>query len=88
MIIAGKTAANALTSVNAVTAISGLFTSVIGADLDHDGVSDFTNTVGTAAFDLGATFGSVSDTPIDGLVLVLNAGAGIFAVTPLKLIKV
>ena len=65
-IIAGKTAANALTSANAVTAISGIITSAIGADFDHDGVFDFTNTVGTVAFELGDAFAGTSDTVIDG----------------------
>ena len=87
-IIAGKTAANALTSANAVFAISGILTSAIGADLDGDGTFDFTNTVGTAAFDLGDSFAGTSDTPIDGLVLVRVAGAGVLPVMPLKLVKV
>jgi hypothetical protein len=69
---------------NAVTAISGLKTKVIGADIDGDGTFDFVDN-GVAGFALGG-----GDEAIDGLVIVKSAGvpAGGLKPTPLMIITV
>jgi hypothetical protein len=87
-IIAGKTATNALSSINAVSSITLVNAAVIGADLDHDGMFDFVDSIGTTAFDLSPTIGGTSDAPTDGLVLVSATGAISLSVQPLKLVKV
>lgn len=82
-IIAGKDDGTSLSAANAVTAISGITTSIIGADVNNDRLFTFTDNGGTADFDLGTT-----DAAIDGLVIVKTGGfTGTFP-TPLKLISV
>jgi hypothetical protein len=78
------TDADNLNASNAVTAISGIKTKVIGADIDGDGVFDFTD-VGAAGFNLGG-----GDTAIDGLVIVKASGvpAGGLKPEPLLIITV
>lgn len=72
-----STAANALTTANAVRAISNVQAKAIGADLDGDGVFDFTDANGNGTYNLGT-----ADTAIDGLVLALLAGYNAATVSP------
>jgi hypothetical protein len=76
---------NNLGADNAVAAISGIKASVIGADLDGDGLFDFNNIGGTPDFDLNS-----GDQAVDGLVIVKTAGvpAGGLKPAPLLIITV
>ena len=62
-ILAGATAVNNVSSLNAVKSITGLKAAVIGADVDGDRQFDWSEG-GTTGFQLG------TDTPIDGVVIV------------------
>jgi hypothetical protein len=79
------TAADHLTSANAVTAISKITARKIGADLDGDGAFDFIDSNANMSFDLGT-----ADQAIDGLVIVLQPGydAATVSAVPLELLKV
>jgi hypothetical protein len=80
-ILAANTAteADALTTANAVSALSRITAKVIGADIDGDGAFDFTD-AGAAGFNLGD-----GDTAIDGLVIALTAGYQTATITPVPL---
>ena len=75
------TSPDALTTANAVSAISKVIAKAIGADLDGDAAFDFVD-AGAAGFNL-----SDGDTVIDGLVIALTAGyeANTVTATPLQL---
>ncbi|HEX8296025.1 MAG TPA: hypothetical protein VF593_06975, partial [Chthoniobacteraceae bacterium] len=82
---AGATLAGPLDGTNAVFALANIQAGkALGADLDADGIFDFTNNGGTADFELGI------DDPVDGLVLVRSAGFTGATVNPppLKLITI
>ena len=66
-IFAGRPAANNITAANAVQSLTLINAQVIGADVNHNEVFDFTN-AGAAGFNLGD-----GDTAIDGFVLVKHA---------------
>jgi hypothetical protein len=87
--LAGSPAANAVGYGNAVQKISGITASVIGADVNGDGIFSFTEggVDGTYQPD-GAHHATDGDTALDGFVLVRSGGLGKLPVAPLKLIEI
>lgn len=66
-VYAGRPAANNITAANAVRSLTMINAQVIGADVNHNELFDFTD-AGPAGFNLGD-----GDTAIDGFVLVKHA---------------
>jgi hypothetical protein len=88
-ILAGRPSANAVGYGNAVTTLSGIAATVIGADVANDG---FTYTEGGSDSEYqpdSAKHPTEGDTAVDGFVLVKkNGGGASLPVSPLKLIEV
>jgi len=74
-----STVGNALTTANAVFAIANITADEIGADLNGNGVFDFTD-VDAVGFVLGT-----ADTAIDGIVIALTAGYNTATIDPVPL---
>ncbi|HVK08360.1 MAG TPA: hypothetical protein VM597_06240, partial [Gemmataceae bacterium] len=70
-ILAGRPPADALTTVNAAWAVSGVRAFFVGADVDEDEEFDFLD-AGLGGFGLGD-----GDTLTDGLVIVRDGGLGL-----------
>jgi hypothetical protein len=78
-ILAGRPAANNITSANAVRSLTLINAQIIGADVNHNEIFDFTD-AGPSGFNLGD-----GDTAIDGFVLVKHASnLAALPVAPLK----
>jgi hypothetical protein len=88
-IIAGSGSAGVLTSFNAVQSISGLHASLVGADVDKDGVFDW-NEGGSVVpgFQLQDSGTDSNDKALDGLVIVKLGGVTGNLPATLKLFEV
>lgn len=81
-IYAGRPAANNITAANAVQSLTQISAQVIGADVNHNELFDFTD-AGASGFNFGD-----GDTAIDGFVLVKHASdLAALPVLPLKRIS-
>ena len=74
-IVAGAANANALTTDNAVSKITGIKALVIGADLNGNGSFNFTDNPGGPHPANGLFLLGDGDTALDGLVIVKTGGA-------------
>ena len=89
-ILAGRPLANAVGYGNAVTKLSKISASAIGADVNNSTTFDYTEGSGTTGYQPDNNGTSTDgDTALDGLVLVKkNGGGSTLPVVPLKLIEI
>jgi hypothetical protein len=87
--LAGSPDANAVGYGNAVQSIAKITASVIGADVNGNGIFDFTEGGGDGTYQPDDSHHPVDgDTALDGFVLVRAGGLGKLPIAPLELIEV